>query len=84
MSSPNSNHPSNERLISAKEVLERVSFSRTTLDRLVNSNEFPRPIKISEGRNMWAESQIDLYIEQKILESSRSKIDKGEKGASDV
>ncbi len=73
-----------ERLISAKEVLERVSFSRTTLDRLVNSNEFPRPIKISEGRNMWAESQINSYIEQKIFESSRSKIDKGEKGASDV
>ena len=66
-----------ERLISAQKVMDRLSFSRTTLERLVKANEFPKPVKTSKGRKVWVESQIDLYIEKKILESSYSETDEG-------
>jgi prophage regulatory protein len=77
MSNSNPHTTSSERLISAHEVMNRVPFSRTTLDRLVKSNQFPKPIKLSEGRKVWVESQINSYIEKKIEESSDAKTDKG-------
>ena len=49
-----------------------ISYSAAHLWRLVKSQRFPRPAPIGDGgRNMWAESEIDAYIEGKIVERDR-------------
>jgi prophage regulatory protein len=56
-------------IIRKPEVLKRVGFGRTTLQQLVKSGEFPKPIKLAgpEARAVgWVASEVELWIEQKI------------------
>jgi len=44
-------HP--DAYIGTGELLRRVPWSRTTLNRQVRAGHFPAPTKISSGRNAW-------------------------------
>ena len=52
-----------ERFVREKEVLARLTMSRTTLWRRVHSKEFPSPRKIGPHAKAWLESEIAAYIE---------------------
>ena len=51
-----------QQLLSSKQVSTRVSLSISQIRRLVQKNQFPKPIKISAGRNGWIESDVDAWI----------------------
>jgi len=51
-----------QQLLSSKQVSMRVSLSISQIRRLVRKNQFPKPIKISAGRNGWLESDIEEWI----------------------
>lgn len=53
-----------EKLLSRKDVLNRLQISRTTLWRLINNGALPEGIKLSERTIRWKESMIQGYIEK--------------------
>lgn len=50
------------RLLTTREVYERLGISRATLNRRINAGEFPKPTH--ENPNRWPESLVDSYIRQ--------------------
>lgn len=55
---------SSKRLIPKSEVKERLGgISDATLWRMEKRGEVPRSIRISRGRVMWIESEIDALID---------------------
>jgi prophage regulatory protein len=54
-----------ERLISMKEVTDRVPFTKVHIYRLMKRGEFPRSIKIGKRRVCWRESEIETWIASK-------------------
>ena len=51
------------RILSAKEVAEKTSFSKGHLRRLAKENKFPQPVQISENRSGWVEEDVNKWIE---------------------
>jgi prophage regulatory protein len=43
-----------------------INYSRDHLRRKCNSNEFPKPISISEKRIAWDEAEIDEWLAAKL------------------
>ena len=56
------------RFLRIKDVIDRVGLSRTTIWRLEATGEFPKSVRVSEGRSAWIESEIQSWIEAKISE----------------
>ena len=53
-------------LITLPDVVQRTTFSRAQIYRLIKSGEFPRPIKLSAQRVAWDISAIDAWLAAKI------------------
>jgi prophage regulatory protein len=45
-----------------------IKFSRVHLWRLCRAGRFPKPIKLSPGRNAWSEAEIADWIKARIAE----------------
>ena len=58
-----------QQLLTAKQVSARVSLSLSQIRRLVRTNQFPKPIKISAGRNGWVERDVEAWVLNLIEES---------------
>lgn len=57
------------RLLDYEALQERgIRYSRPHLWRLWTSGKFPKPIKLSASRNAWLESDIDAWIESRVVE----------------
>ena len=54
------------RILSAKEVAEKTSFSTGHLRRLAKENKFAKPVQISENRSGWLEEDVNKWIESRI------------------
>jgi len=52
------------KLLDAKAVARKTSFSVPHIRRLSKSGQFPRAIKISDARYGWLETDIDEWITQ--------------------
>lgn len=50
------------RLIKISEVLTIVPVSDSTLRRMVNAGEFPKPIKLGSNVLFWSEDEIHSWI----------------------
>lgn len=57
-----------ERFLRLKEVRERVPFSRSSIYAKIQLGEFPRPLSMGARAVAWLESDIDRWIEARILE----------------
>ena len=57
------------RILKAKEVAERVSISTSQVYRLVRDGRFPEPVKITENRSGWLETEVDQWIDECIRRS---------------
>ncbi len=53
-------------LIRRDMVLQRCGFSTSTLKRLIDSEEFPRPVRISSRSVAWVESEVSDWILERI------------------
>ncbi len=49
-------------------VLERTGLSRSALYRLVATDDFPAPVKLTERTSAWVESEVDAWSVSKVLE----------------
>ncbi len=57
------------RLIGDEGLREKgVRYSRPHRWRLIRAGLFPRPVKLSGGRNLWIESEVDAWINARIAE----------------
>ncbi len=50
-------------ILSAKEVIHKISLSRTTIWRMEIRGDFPRRIILSPGRVGWKADEIEEWIE---------------------
>jgi len=58
------------KLISIHEVSEMVSLSISQIRRMVKTDAFPQPIKISPGRSAWLEKDIQQWMKSLMMENS--------------
>ncbi len=58
-----------QKLIRLPQVLELVGFKKTKLWKMVSTNEFPQPIKLSERVTVWIEAEVDDWVNAKISEA---------------
>lgn len=59
-----------KRLLRRREVEHLTGYSRSTIYRLMDINEFPRPVRLSARSVAWVESDIQAWIESRISESA--------------
>lgn len=57
------------RILKAREVAERVSISTSQVYRLARDGRFPKPVKITENRSGWLETEVDQWIDECIRRS---------------
>ena len=57
---------SEEYLLNIKEVMKRVTFSRSEIYKRMAANQFPKPIQLGRQRVAWRVSDIERYIENVI------------------
>ena len=55
-----------EYLLNIKEVMRRVTFSRSEIYKRMAANQFPKPIQLGRQRVAWRISNIERYIENVI------------------
>jgi prophage regulatory protein len=51
-----------DKLLRRREVLQKIGISRSTLDRLMNRGQFPRPVEIGAKVVAWRESDVETWI----------------------
>jgi prophage regulatory protein len=62
-----------DRFLPKAEVSQRVSLCPASIDRKVKGGTFPMPIRISENRVAWLESEIDAWIAKRAAEPRERK-----------
>ena len=56
------------KLLSAKNVATKTSFSIPHIHRMAKDGKFPQPIKLSESRKGWLEADVEKWTEGRIRE----------------
>ena len=51
------------KLLKAKDVSQKTTFSIPHIHRLASEGKFPRPVKLSESRSGWLEEDVNKWIE---------------------
>lgn len=54
------------RLLGIAAVTDRTSLSEPTLRRLINRNQFPKPLKLSSNRIAWREPDVAAWINSRV------------------
>ena len=52
------------RFLSPKAVCEKISLSRSTLDRMVAAGQFPAPIRLTQSRLAYSERDVEAWMEK--------------------
>ena len=60
------------KLLTKKEVRDRVCYSPQHIARLEKAGQFPRRVRLGQNRVGWVEDEINQWIEARILERDRS------------
>lgn len=56
-------------ILPRKEVEQLTSMSRTSIYRMMDKGQFPKPIRLSPNRVGWISEDIDNWLQQRIDES---------------
>ena len=57
-----------QRLVTMRELIKRVPFSRVHVYRLIRDGKFPAPIKLGDRRVAWLEHEIESWIAARVTE----------------
>jgi prophage regulatory protein len=60
------------RLVTKKQVRERVCYSFAHIDRLEAEGRFPKRVRLGVNRVAWVEDEITAWIADRIAERDRS------------
>lgn len=52
-----------DRLLKIREVVEQTTLHRATIYRLMNSGDFPKPVRITSRRVAWRRSEVEAWKE---------------------
>ena len=66
---PSTSNPE-DRILGTRAVIDKTSFSRTSLWRLSRQGAFPAPIKLSTGRIGWSRNAIDAWLADRTREAA--------------
>jgi predicted DNA-binding transcriptional regulator AlpA len=63
------------RLLTKKQLREKVAYSLNHIQRLIEAKRFPAPLKPEGkmGRSLWIEGEVDDWIRQKLIERDTQK-----------
>jgi len=53
-------------LIRLPEVLDRTKLSRSKLYELLDADQFPKPCKIGDRVNAWADTEVEEWIQAQL------------------
>jgi len=53
-------------------VRDRVGLSRAQIYRMINTGDFPAPVRPSPGTVAWNEVEVDAWIEARIATSKKA------------
>ena len=53
-------------LLRIPEVIQRTGLSRSTIYRMVDRGEFPRPVPLTSRTVAWSSSEIDRWIQERL------------------
>ncbi len=56
-------------------VIQKTGLSRSTIYSLISKKEFPAPIKLSQRSVGWVESEVESWLETKLLSTRGETID---------
>lgn len=59
------------RLITKKQVRDKVTYSPTQIDRLEAEGKFPKRIRLGQLRVAWSEDEIDDWIKARLDERDK-------------
>jgi prophage regulatory protein len=59
-------------LLRLRDVVERVRLSRSHLYALIQSGQFPKPIKLTERVSVWPEAEVSAWIADRIQASRKA------------
>jgi prophage regulatory protein len=57
--------PDDERLIETKELLARIPLDRSTIWRMVQAGQFPRPLQLTPSRIAWRWSAVVQWLTER-------------------
>ena len=57
--------PTDERLVSTTELLERIPIHRSTLNAMIAKKKFPAPLQITTSKLFWRWSAVLQWLEDK-------------------
>lgn len=60
------------RLLSKKQLKEKVVYSIQHITRLEQAGRFPKRVRLGENRVAWLESEVDEWIQQRLNERAPS------------
>ena len=64
--------PPGLRYLRLREVRERVGLGQSTLYKMMAAGVFPRQVKLSERTSAWIESEVDAFMNARIVERDQS------------
>ena len=56
------------RLLSKRQLRERVLYSPQHIDRLETAGKFPKRVRLGPNRVGWVESEVDEWLRERIAE----------------
>ena len=54
-----------ERLVTARELLERIPIHRSTLNAMITAKRFPQPIRLTSSKLLWRWSTILKWLDER-------------------
>jgi prophage regulatory protein len=57
-----------KRLIRMPEVISKTGLRKSAIYNLIRFGQFPGPVRVSAKVSAWLESEVDLFIEQRLIE----------------
>ena len=60
------------RLLSKRQVREKVLYSPQHIQRLETAGKFPKRVRLGQGRVGWVESEIEEWLAAKLLERDKA------------
>lgn len=54
-----------ERLVTAREVLQRIPISRATLNAMIRTKRFPLPLRLTPSKLLWRWSTILAWLDER-------------------
>jgi prophage regulatory protein len=59
----------NEKVLRFPELKEKIGLSRSHVHALISRKKFPAPIKLGDRASGWLESDINEWLQKRIIES---------------